>query len=329
MRLRDKVLKHQRPVVIYEILPPRIVDGSIESYAERISTLLSQTHIDAINIPEVHAEKSRGQRPVNGSKRAEPRVFGRLIQDAVGIEAIINRVTVHESPEAQSEWFRSTYDEYGIENIVLVGGESSSIDYPGPGVIDSTSIIKEINSELETGIFCGGISLPSRKVESIRMLGKGANGIDFFTTQVLYDSDDIKKMLGHYQRACEENNQTPKRIFLSFAPISTAKNMEFLKWLGVDVPSETEDYMIQDSNEITNRSIEVSVKILNDVLRHVVENNITVPIGLNIEHIMSYNFRHSVRLLQTMSKQYRRFCIDTNLFQQQDRVIEVAKNEVL
>ena len=49
MRIRDKIKKPQRPVVAYEILPPREKDGTLNSYAETISSLLSQTHIDAIN----------------------------------------------------------------------------------------------------------------------------------------------------------------------------------------------------------------------------------------------------------------------------------------
>ena len=53
MRIRDKIKKPQRPVVAYEILPPREKDGTLNSYGEIISSLLSQTHIDAINIPEV------------------------------------------------------------------------------------------------------------------------------------------------------------------------------------------------------------------------------------------------------------------------------------
>ena len=40
-------------------------DGTLNAYAETISSLLSQTHIDAINIPEVHDEVGRGERPVS------------------------------------------------------------------------------------------------------------------------------------------------------------------------------------------------------------------------------------------------------------------------
>ncbi len=75
MRIRDKIKKPQRPVVAYEILPPREKDGTLNSYAETISSLLSQTHIDAINIPEVHDEVGRGERPVSNQERGEPRKF--------------------------------------------------------------------------------------------------------------------------------------------------------------------------------------------------------------------------------------------------------------
>ena len=119
MRFRDKVKKPRRPVVVYEILPPREQDGTLSSYAERISSLLSQTHIDAINIPEVHDEEGRGSRPVQNQLRAEPREFGRLLQDNVGVEAIVNRVVVHEPMEAQKQWLKETYYDYGIDNLVI------------------------------------------------------------------------------------------------------------------------------------------------------------------------------------------------------------------
>ena len=314
MRLRDKILKKQRPVVVYEIIPPRIIDGSVESYAERISSLLSQTHIDAINIPEVHAEESRGKRPVEERERAEPREFGRIIQDLVGVEVIVNRVTVLQTSDSQRKWFETTLEEFGIENIVLVGGESSEINYPGPGVVESAEMVGELNEREGASFFVGGISLPSRTVESERMLSKSNVGVDFFTTQVLYQSDDIKKMLAYYQRVSEDSGQEPKRVLLSFAPISTKKNLEFLKWLGVEISQETEDFLLEDPENIKERSIETCLRILDEILEHVSTQNISVPIGLNVEHIMSYNFQYSVELLQKMSKRYRSFCLESSLY---------------
>ena len=77
MRVREKISNGRRPVVIYEIIPPRIVDGTIESYSQKISSLLSQTHIDAINIPEVHAEEGRGGRSHGRDSRSIIIVVGR------------------------------------------------------------------------------------------------------------------------------------------------------------------------------------------------------------------------------------------------------------
>ena len=237
MRIKDKIKRPRRPVVVYEILPPRQKDGTLNSYAENISALLSQTHIDAINIPEVRDEVARGERPVKNQIRAEPREFGKLLQDIVGIEAIVNRVVVHQKLEKEMEWFEETYTNFEIENLITVGGESRKIKYPGPSVNKALKAIKD-NSKLN--ILCGGISIPSREKESLNLIEKSTNGSEFFTTQVLYDSSKIIKMISHYQKRCDEQNTFPRRLLLSFAPVSSKKNIDFLKWLGVEIPSETE-----------------------------------------------------------------------------------------
>ena len=314
MRFRDKVRKPKRPVVAYEILPPREKDGTLNSYAEIISSLLSQTHIDAINIPEVHEENARGLRPVKNLERAEAREFGRLLQDNVGIEAIVNRVTVHNDLDYQKDWIKETFYDYDIENLILVGGESSDIKYPGPSVNETSEYITRDLNAGRFDFFCGGITIPSRKIESVRLLKKGSNGIEFFTTQVLYDGKKIKKMLKYYDDVCKENNVLPRRILLSFAPVSSKKNIDFLKWLGVEIPSQTEKRLTNKKTSMSDESLEIASEILKGILNNNEKLGITVPIGLNVEHIMSYNFQSSINMLQELSKIYREFCIKTSLY---------------
>ena len=314
MRFRDKVRKPKRPVVAYEILPPREKDGTLNSYAERISSLLSQTHIDAINIPEVHEENARGLRPVKNLERAEAREFGRLLQDNVGIEAIVNRVTVHNDLDYQKDWIKETFYDYDIENLILVGGESSDIKYPGPSVNETSEYITRDLNAGRFDFFCGGITIPSRKIESVRLLKKGSNGIEFFTTQVLYDGKKIKKMLKYYDDVCKENNVLPRRILLSFAPVSSKKNIDFLKWLGVEIPSQTEKRLTNKKTNMSDESLEIASEILKGILNNNEKLGITVPIGLNVEHIMSYNFQSSINMLQELSRIYREFCIKTSLY---------------
>jgi 5,10-methylenetetrahydrofolate reductase len=314
MRFRDKIRKAKRPVVAYEILPPREKDGTLNSYAEKISSLLSQTHIDAINIPEVHDEDERGIRPVKNLERAEAREFGKLLQDNVGIEVIVNRVTVHQDLDYQKNWIKETFYDYDIENLILVGGEKNDTKYIGPSVNETSEYITR---DLNTGkfdIFCGGITIPSRKMESERLLRKGSNGIEFFTSQVLYDSTKTKQMLKYYHDVCKKNNVLPRRILLSFAPVSSEDNINFLKWLGVEIPQGTEKRLKQDNDKMSNESLKIASEILNDILANNEKLGITVPIGLNVEHIMSYNFQSSINMLQELSKIYRKFCIKTSLY---------------
>ena len=311
MRIKDKIKRPRRPVVAYEILPPREKDGTLNSYAENISSLLSQTHIDAINIPEVRDEVARGERPIKNQIRAEPREFGRLLQDIVGIEAIINRVVVHQDLENEMNWLEETNSKYEIENLITVGGESRSIEYPGPSVNQALAAIRK-NQNLD--LLCGGISIPSRDKESLRLIEKSENGSEFFTTQVLYDSSKIIKMISHYQKRCDELNTFPRRLLLSFAPVSSEKNIDFLKWLGVDIPKEIEKFLRDDTRKMSDRSMQITVDILNKTLKYLNDNKIVVPIGLNVEHIMSYNFQASIEMLQELSRIYREFCIKTNIY---------------
>ena len=311
MRIKDKIKRPRRPVVAYEILPPREKDGTLNSYAANISSLLSQTHIDAINIPEVRDEVARGERPVKNQLRAEPREFGRLLQDIVGVEAIVNRVVVHQKLNEELKWLEKTNKKYEIENLITVGGESRSINYPGPSVNEALAAIKK-NDNID--LLCGGISIPSREKESLKLIEKSENGSEFFTTQVLYDSSKIIKMISHYQKRCDEKKTFPRRLLLSFAPVSSEKNIKFLKWLGVEIPAETEKSLIEDLSIMTDKSMEITVNVLKEILNHLNENDIIVPIGLNVEHLMSYNFQASIEMLQELSRIYREFCIKTEIY---------------
>ena len=311
MRIKDKIKRPRRPVVVYEILSPREKDGTLNSYAENISSLLAQTHIDAINIPEVRDESGRGERPVKNQLRAEPREFGKLLQDIVGIESIVNRVVVHQTLEKEMVWFEETYNKYEIENLITVGGESRNITYPGPSVNEALEAIKQ---NLTLDVLCGGISIPSREKESRKLIEKSKNGSEFFTTQVLYDSSKIIEMISHYQKRCDEQNTFPRRILLSFAPVSSKKNIKFLKWLGVDIPTDTEKYLNENDQIMTERSMEIAINVLNETLTFLNENKIVVPIGLNVEHIMSYNFQASIEMLQELARIYREFCIKTDIY---------------
>jgi len=65
---------------------------------------------------------------------------------------------------------------------------------------------------------------------------------------------------------------------------------------------------------MTERSLDVAIEVLNDTLDSISEKNLKVPIGLNVEHIMSYNFQSSVEMLQELARIYREFCIKSQQY---------------
>jgi 5,10-methylenetetrahydrofolate reductase len=237
-----------------------------------------------------------------------------LLQNIVGIEAIINRVVVHKPYDEQIRWIEETNTAYEIENMIIVGGESSKVDYSGPTVNEMLQTIARGYNSNGGDIFCGGIAIPSRKKESRNLIKKSEHGSEFFTTQVLYDSENIIKMINNYQSRCNELDTFPRRILLSFAPVSSQKNIEFLKWLGVEIPDDTERYLKGRPGSMTERSLDVAVEVLNEILDHITFNNLKVPVGLNVEHIMSYNFQSSVEMLQELARIYREFCIKSHQY---------------
>ena len=60
---------------------------------------------------------------------------------------------------------------------------------------------------------------------------------------------------------------------------------------------------------MTERSLDVAIEVFNKIIDNINENNLKIPIGLNVEHIMSYNFQSSVEMLQELAKIYRNFCL--------------------
>lgn len=312
--LREKVRDPTVPVVLYELLPParETAPAARAAYVECVADLLARVPgIDAINVPEIRNE-SRSGRPEPFRPKADPRRFVHELRDtlAVPLEAVVNHGTVYEDWATQQRWLEETQAVYGIENLVLVGGESSRIRYPGPSVLEMARSIRHVYDD---ALFCGGITIPTRrhrvgnarKDEPLRLLDKAACGLEFFTSQVLYEAESARQLLLDYDRLCRERDVSPRRIFLSFAPASSRKEIAFLRWLGVEIPPAVEEELLQTAIGIGWRSLRLARRLLQDLLVFVREEGLRVPLGLNVEHITLRNFELSKEFLEQLGTLYR------------------------
>jgi 5,10-methylenetetrahydrofolate reductase len=298
MDLKSKILNPHLPVVFFEMVPPaKGKPEALESAMKEIARI--QKLVDAINLPEIHDESRSGDRTFKFVPRIEPRVLGVKIRREFGLDVVLNRCVVYERDQAG--WFRETAEKFGLESIVLVGGESSHIQYPGPSVLQAAAEIRAAGLPATLG----GISIPSRAQEVERIRCKVAEGLCFFTTQVLFDSNDIVWLI-------QRLNGLEARIFLSFAPVSHQRDIEFLRWLGVDAPADLDHFLIQApaaekspgpvSEQTFERSLNLAQRILMDVFDNLPPD--PPPLGINIEHINRRNLNSAVRMLEQLGALY-------------------------
>jgi 5,10-methylenetetrahydrofolate reductase len=280
---------------LFEVVPPAAAKPeAIESSLHELQQLRGR--VDAINIPEIHDEDRPGERTSKFVERVEPRILGSRIKRELGIDVVINRVTVHDAePE---RWFRETCGPWDIGNWVLVGGESKEITYPGPGPAEAASLVKSLGLPATLG----AITIPSRVNEPERIRRKHAQGVDFFTSQVMFDSNDLVWLV-------QRLNGIDARIFISFAPISSRRDLDFLRWLGVDIPRDIDRFLLgSEQGEAApaatclERSFNLAQRILMDVFDNLPPD--PPPIGLNIEHITRRNFAPAIAMLERLGKLY-------------------------
>ncbi|OFV99463.1 MAG: hypothetical protein A3F68_09065 [Acidobacteria bacterium RIFCSPLOWO2_12_FULL_54_10] len=294
MNLRDKILNPACPLVFYELIPPKLGDSAeLERLIETCRALSGK--VDAINIPEIVEETRWGAGGKKTPERLEPRRFGSEIQSATGLETIINRITVRESEASQRKWLQECYQDYAIRNLILVGGESSDIPYPGPSV----EAMAKCAREEKLDFLLGGITIPSRSREGTRIRDKHQQGVAFFTTQVLLDSNDIVDLI-------QDLNGIDVRIMLSLAPVSNVRDLQFLKHLGVDVPNNVMWAIEQagGTEKALEKSIALATGILTDVFNNLPEH--PPALGINIEQITRRNFHAALQLLEQIAPFYRR-----------------------
>jgi 5,10-methylenetetrahydrofolate reductase len=295
MGFQEALLHPAIPMTLFEVVPPAAgKPEALESSLHELQQLRGR--VDAINIPEIHDEDRPGERTSKFIERVEPRLLGSRIQRELGMDVVINRVTVHDAePE---RWFRDTLGPWGINNWILVGGESNQIRYLGPNPGEAASLVKSLGLPATLG----GITIPSRVNEPERIRKKHAQGLEYFTSQVMFDSNDLVWLI-------QRLNGVDARIFISFAPVSNRRNLEFLRWLGVDIPRDLDRFLLgSEKGEVApaatclERSINLAQRILMDVFDNLPPD--PPPIGLNIEHITAKNFAPALAMLDRLGNLY-------------------------
>jgi 5,10-methylenetetrahydrofolate reductase len=279
-----------RPPILFEALPPQVgaTEGQWQDHLDLLDPLRS-AGLAAVNVPEV----------VNGHYRTvEPRSFAAALQRRLGVRAIVNRITVHHSlPDLQS-WATETRVGHGIQDLVLVGGESSDKPHPGVGVVEA---LEGLHGEVRAGGgHLGVVTIPTRRREDLdepeRLLRKQAAGADFAVSQILCEPEAALRLQSDL--AAKAPDRGPLTLFWSLAPVARPRDLEFLRWLGVDLPDGVRRDLLAAADPETRleRSHALNLAIARRLLEGA-EAAGAGPIGFCVEHVMLSNIEAAIDLV--------------------------------
>ncbi len=285
--------------LLYEIIPPprSWSHGKVETWTQDLCLMLEKEEVKFITIPEVVHESREGERVVQLVDKIDSLEFAEIIRKSSrAVAPVPNKICVRASKKELLEWVERA-QAMGIGSIVLVGGDDSGASYPGPSVLQAAEMIK---SEFPR-IKLGGITIFTRREEAARMLGKMRHGLDFFVSQIIFETANMKCVLLDLQKLCLDNRIEMPRIYLSLAPATAKVDIEFMQWLGVEFPTAVLSYFMDREEEgIAERVFEVLDFTLDELAHFISKTNF--DIGFNVEQIMYKSRDSGERLLRLVKK---------------------------
>lgn len=281
--------------VILEVIPPAANwnKEKVVRYCHNVTSLLRSQNILSVCIPEVVDESREGDRTTAFEAKIDNVEFASLLrQQYHDIVPIIFKICVRQAKPDFAEWLEKIYEK-GIRHVVLVGGERHDLEYSGYSVLEATHFIKTHYPKIKIG----GIIIFTRSDEATHIIEKMKAGIDFFCSQIIFEAANMKQILTNLSRLCEHQSLCMPKIYLSLALASKVKDIDFMKWLGVEFPTAIYSYLTEKPGDnVETHSIEVMNMILDEIFYFIDKKK--MDLGFNIEHVMYTNLLLSQKLFK-------------------------------
>ena len=153
-------------------------------------------------------------------------------------------------------------------------------------VATSLTRAQALRSQVRPDLLLGGVAIPERHTrngeEHLRLLAKQAAGCAFFVTQVVYDVNAAKNLVSDYRYECVARGLEPVPIVFTFSVCGSMKTLEFLRWLGVDVPRWIQNEL-RHADDTLDASFEQALVMARELIAYC--RRLGVPFGLNVESV--------------------------------------------
>lgn len=274
--------RSEREMLLFAMTPPRASTSEerVQEIADATLARLDRLDVDALILYDLDDESDRAgeERPFPYLETMDPAHFLAGPLAGWGGNAIVYRC-VGKYGEDEIEAF---LDERSDGDATVLVGASSS-DKP---VRTTLSRAVEVCADAERDVLLGGVVIPERHARSgdehERLLRKQDGGVGFFVSQVVYDTGEAKDMVSDYVYACEERGVAPARIIFTLSLCGSEKTLDFLRWLGVDVPRWVANEL-RHSHDTLEASYEHCISAARELARFC--RYLGVPFGFNVESV--------------------------------------------
>lgn len=285
MDLRQALSAGEGEFLLFAITPPRASTSPERMQAIADATLrrLQSVDPDGVVLYDIAEENDRNpdERPFPFLPTIDPADYLANYLSVWQKPAVVYRSVGKYSEADFQEWLASQSTDKIIS--VLVGSSSSQ----NVG-LTSLKAAYALRQTLQPDLTIGAVVIPERHTargdEHERMLDKQAAGCSFFVSQVLYDVNAAKNLVSDYRDACDARGIRPRPIAFTLSVCGSTKTLEFLTWLGVQVPR-----WIQRDLTRTDDTLGVSYEhvraVAFDMLAYC--RRLEVPVGLNVESVSS------------------------------------------
>lgn len=302
--LKKKIEDKNSGILLYGMVPPKATHEreKLEEIAKKQIDRISKLKVDGIILYDIQDESDRTniKRPFPFLETISPTFYVKEFLHVTKLPIIIYRSIGKYTKEQTTKWLQ---DE-DIEYSVFVGAASAS-----QTMSLSMNEAYALKQKLSLNMKLGGIAIPERHSikndEHERVLAKINSGCEFFVTQAVYNLEVAKKFLDDYEVHIKKNNKELVPIIFTLTPCGSTKTLEFMKWLGIQVPQHLEDEL-KASHDILSHSVKLSQDIFHKLYHYGISKGI--PIGCNVESVAvrKAEIEASVELLKSVAKIMKR-----------------------
>jgi hypothetical protein len=281
--LTSRISSGRGGFVLFAVTPPRRSTPAdrLPKIARATIERLSRLDLDGLILYDIDDESSRNpvERPFPFSPTIDPADYWADHLQTWPTPVIIYRAVAKYQREDLRAWL--TEQDPLRMLTVMVGAASSGSSSP-VSLADAQALRAEVNP----GLLLGGVAIPERhsrrENEHLRLIAKHEAGCRFFVTQVVYDLNAAKNLVSDYCYECASRGMSPVPIVFTFSVCGSMKTLEFLRWLGVDVPRWIENDLRHSTDPLQaslDQAVATAVELIDFCRR------LGVPFGLNVESV--------------------------------------------